>query len=106
MASASDSTGLPVPGEAMGVLRPRGRPWVQVETAAASFGQGISVTNLQMAMAIAAVANGGGPLGHARGTALTTRARAPPVTTTTPPPWSDADAKAPRCPCDRLRSNR
>jgi cell division protein FtsI (penicillin-binding protein 3) len=54
-----DATGLPVPGEAMGVLRPRGRPWVQVETAAAAFGQGISVTNLQLAMATAAVANGG-----------------------------------------------
>ncbi|MEZ4227421.1 MAG: penicillin-binding protein [Polyangiaceae bacterium] len=52
-------SGLPLPGEASGTLRPRGRPWVQVETAAASFGQGISVTNLQMAMATAALANGG-----------------------------------------------
>lgn len=52
-------TGLPMPGEASGTLRPRGRPWVQVETAAASFGQGISITNLQMAMAAAAIANGG-----------------------------------------------
>jgi cell division protein FtsI (penicillin-binding protein 3) len=54
-----DSTGLPVPGEAIGVLRPRGRPWVQVETASASFGQGISVTTIQLAMATAAIANGG-----------------------------------------------
>lgn len=54
-----DTTGLPVPGESMGVLRPRGRPWVSVETAAASFGQGISITNLQLTMAMAAVANGG-----------------------------------------------
>lgn len=53
------ATDLPVPGESGGVLLPRGRSWVPVETAAASFGQGISVTNLQMAMALAAVANGG-----------------------------------------------
>ncbi len=52
-------TGLPVPGEASGTLRPRGRPWVQVETASAAFGQGISVSNLQLAMAAAALANGG-----------------------------------------------
>lgn len=52
-------TGVPLPGESSGTLRPRGRPWVQVETAAASFGQGISVTNLQLAMAVAAMANGG-----------------------------------------------
>ncbi|MBE7486424.1 MAG: PASTA domain-containing protein [Polyangiaceae bacterium] len=52
-------SGVSLPGEASGTLRPRGRPWVQVETAAASFGQGISVTNLQMAMAAAAIANGG-----------------------------------------------
>jgi cell division protein FtsI (penicillin-binding protein 3) len=52
-------TGLPFPGEASGTLRPRGRPWVQVETASAAFGQGIGVTNMQLAMAAAAVANGG-----------------------------------------------
>lgn len=54
-----DLTGIPFPGESMGVLRPRGRPWVQVETASAAFGQGISVTALQLAMAMTAVANGG-----------------------------------------------
>ncbi|MFO7177400.1 MAG: penicillin-binding protein [Pseudomonadota bacterium] len=54
-----EETGMPFPGEASGTLRPRGRPWVQVETAAASFGQGISVTNLQVALAAAAIANGG-----------------------------------------------
>lgn len=54
-----ERTGIELPGESSGTLRPRGRPWVQVETAAASFGQGISVTNLQMAMAVAAIANGG-----------------------------------------------
>ena len=52
-------SGIPLPGETGGVLRPRDRPWVQVETAAASFGQGISVTTLQLAMATAAVANRG-----------------------------------------------
>lgn len=54
-----ERTGVELPGESSGTLRPRGRPWVQVETAAASFGQGISVTNLQLAMATAAIANGG-----------------------------------------------
>lgn len=54
-----EETGMPFPGEASGTLRPRGRPWVQVETASASFGQGISVTNLQLALATAAIANGG-----------------------------------------------
>ncbi|HEX9622592.1 MAG TPA: penicillin-binding protein [Polyangiaceae bacterium] len=52
-------TGLTLPGESSGTLRPRGRPWVPVETASASFGQGISITNLQLAMAAAAIANGG-----------------------------------------------
>lgn len=52
-------TGAPLPGESSGTLRPQGRPWVQVETASASFGQGIGVTNLQLAMATAAIANGG-----------------------------------------------
>lgn len=54
-----EATGLPLPGEASGVLRSRGRPWVQVETAAASFGQGISTTSVQLAMALGAIANGG-----------------------------------------------
>lgn len=54
-----EPTGLPVPGEASGVLRPKGRPWVDAETATASFGQGISVTTLQLAMAMGALANGG-----------------------------------------------
>jgi cell division protein FtsI (penicillin-binding protein 3) len=52
-------SGLPFPGESPGTLRPRARPWVQVETASAAFGQGIGVTNIQMAMAAAALANGG-----------------------------------------------
>ncbi|WP_394826412.1 penicillin-binding protein [Pendulispora albinea] len=54
-----EPTGLPLPGEASGVLRPRGRPWFEVETANASFGQGVSTTTVQLAMAMAAIANGG-----------------------------------------------
>jgi cell division protein FtsI (penicillin-binding protein 3) len=54
-----ERTGVQVPGESSGTLRPRGRPWVPVETASAAFGQGIAVTNLQLAMATAAIANGG-----------------------------------------------
>jgi cell division protein FtsI (penicillin-binding protein 3) len=52
-------TELPLPGESAGVLRPQGRPWVQVETASAAFGQGIGVTALQLAMAASAIGNGG-----------------------------------------------
>jgi cell division protein FtsI (penicillin-binding protein 3) len=54
-----EPTGLPIPGEASGVLRPKGRPWFEVETANASFGQGISVTSIQLATAMSAIANGG-----------------------------------------------
>lgn len=50
---------LPLPGMAAGTLRPRGRSWVPVETAAAAFGQGISVSNLQLTVALAALANKG-----------------------------------------------
>jgi len=55
----AEPTGVPLPGEATGVLRPRGRAWYDAETASASFGQGISVTTLQLAMAMGAIANGG-----------------------------------------------
>ncbi len=54
-----EPTGVPLPGEAAGVLRPRSRPWFDVETANASFGQGVSVTAIQLATAFAAIANGG-----------------------------------------------
>lgn len=54
-----EPTGLPIPGEAAGVLRPKGRAWFEVETANASFGQGISVTTVQLAAAMGAIANGG-----------------------------------------------
>jgi cell division protein FtsI (penicillin-binding protein 3) len=54
-----EPTGIPVPGESEGVLRPKARPWYDPETASASFGQGITVTTLQLAMAMSAIANGG-----------------------------------------------
>ena len=54
-----EPTGLPLPGEAAGVLRPKARAWYDVETANASFGQGISVTTMQLAMAMSVIANGG-----------------------------------------------
>jgi cell division protein FtsI (penicillin-binding protein 3) len=54
-----EAAGVPLPGEAVGVLRPRGRPWFDADTAYASFGQGITVTTLQLAMAMSAIANGG-----------------------------------------------
>jgi cell division protein FtsI (penicillin-binding protein 3) len=54
-----EPTGVPLPGEASGVLRPKGRAWYDAETASASFGQGLTVTTLQLAMAMSAIANGG-----------------------------------------------
>ncbi len=54
-----EPTGVSLPGEAQGVLRPKGKPWFDLDTASASFGQGISVTTLQLAMAMGAIANGG-----------------------------------------------
>ena len=54
-----EPTAISLPGEASGVLRPQGRAWYDAETATASFGQGISVTTLQLAMAMSAIANGG-----------------------------------------------
>ncbi len=50
---------LPFAGIAGGSLRPRARPWVPVETASAAFGQGVSVTNVQLALALGAIANKG-----------------------------------------------
>ncbi len=54
-----EQTGIGLPGETSGVLRPKGHPWFDVDVASAAFGQGISVTNLQIAMAMAVIANGG-----------------------------------------------
>ncbi len=51
-------TGVDLPGEASGLLRPWAR-WRPVDFAVAAFGQGIGVTPLQIAAAVASVANGG-----------------------------------------------
>lgn len=51
-------TGLELPGESPGLLRPPGR-WQTIDTASASFGQGISVTAWQLAAGVGAVANKG-----------------------------------------------
>jgi len=47
-----------LPGEGKGILR-KAAKWTQVDTANASFGQGLSATPLQMVSAINALANGG-----------------------------------------------
>ena len=51
-------TGVDMPGEVAGILRNH-ESWAAIDLATHAFGQGISVTPLQMAMAYAAVANGG-----------------------------------------------
>ena len=51
-------TGVDLPSENPGLLRPLER-WSPLSPAYISFGQGISVTSLQMANAFAAIANGG-----------------------------------------------
>ncbi len=51
-------TGVGFPGEASGMLRPH-HTWRRIDNAAISFGQGISVTGVQLATAVSAIANGG-----------------------------------------------
>jgi cell division protein FtsI (penicillin-binding protein 3) len=53
-----EPTGLGVPGETAGILR-HYRRWYEIDTATVSFGQGMSVTNVQLATAMSAIANGG-----------------------------------------------
>ncbi len=53
-----EKTGIDLPGEVVGTVRPPSR-WRPIDLATASFGQGIAVTPLQMVMAFSAVANGG-----------------------------------------------
>ena len=51
-------TGIDLSGEAAGVLRPA-KSWTRVDTAAIAFGQGISVTAIQLISAMSAIANNG-----------------------------------------------
>ncbi|PKN17568.1 MAG: penicillin-binding protein [Deltaproteobacteria bacterium HGW-Deltaproteobacteria-6] len=51
-------TGIDLSGEAAGVLMPVKR-WTKVDTANIGFGQGISVTAIQLITAMSAIANGG-----------------------------------------------
>jgi len=52
------ATGIELPGESTGLLRPPNR-WSALSLASLSFGQEVGVTALQLAAAMAAVANGG-----------------------------------------------
>jgi cell division protein FtsI (penicillin-binding protein 3) len=51
-------TGVDLPGESAGILHPLER-WGPIDKAFISFGQGVSVTPLQLVAATAAIANGG-----------------------------------------------
>ncbi|MCG6908978.1 MAG: penicillin-binding protein 2 [Deltaproteobacteria bacterium] len=53
-----EKTKLDCPGETSGVLTPAKR-WTRVDTGAISFGQGMSVSALQLVTAASAIANGG-----------------------------------------------
>jgi cell division protein FtsI (penicillin-binding protein 3) len=53
-----ETTGAGLPGEVSGLLRSASR-WFEIDLAAISFGQGVSVTSLQMVAALGAIANGG-----------------------------------------------
>jgi cell division protein FtsI (penicillin-binding protein 3) len=55
-------TGIDLPGEVDGLLRiPTDLDWTSMDLATNAFGQGISVTPIQLAAATAAIANGGVP---------------------------------------------
>ncbi len=51
-------TGIDLPGEISGLLRPYER-WTNVDAATIAFGQGVSVTAIQLITAMSAIANGG-----------------------------------------------
>jgi cell division protein FtsI (penicillin-binding protein 3) len=51
-------TGIDLPGESPGLVRPV-KNWTKVDAATIAFGQGVSVTAIQMITAMSAIANGG-----------------------------------------------
>lgn len=51
-------TGIDLPGESSGMVRPVER-WTKVDAATIAFGQGISVTAIQLISAMSSIANGG-----------------------------------------------
>lgn len=53
-----EKTGLKCPGEEAGILRDT-KDWSQLDLAAASIGQSVAVTGIQLARGMAAIANGG-----------------------------------------------
>lgn len=53
-----ERTEVPLPGEVRGILHPT-KSWSKVSIAQIPMGHGVAVTRLQMAMAMAAIANGG-----------------------------------------------
>ena len=53
-----EKTGLGCPGEEAGILRDA-KDWSQLDLAAASIGQSVAVTGIQLARAMGAIANGG-----------------------------------------------
>jgi cell division protein FtsI/penicillin-binding protein 2 len=54
------TTGVDLAGEAPGLVHnPALRPWAQIDLANGSFGQGVAVTPLQLAVAYSAMVNGG-----------------------------------------------
>jgi len=53
-----ERTGIPLPGESRGIVHPL-KDWYKVSIAQIPMGQGISVTPLQMTMAMCAIANDG-----------------------------------------------
>ena len=53
-----ERTGIDLPGESSGLVRPV-KNWVPVDTAMIAFGQGISVTAIQLISAVSAIANDG-----------------------------------------------